>query len=131
MTDDHVDPLPQEWLPEPAGPPAGDTGAWEHRVQRVVAEAGPRLDRLASRRSAREPVWWQTLGGLWRPAAALAAAALLFLLLATPDASRSGASSPVLAAMATEGEPTSVWATMGGGADPVLAAMILEQEDAQ
>lgn len=131
MTGDHVDPLPREWLPEPAGPPAGDTGAWEERVQRVLAEAGPRLDRLAAGPSAGNPAWWEALGGLWRPAAALAAAALLVLFLATRDASRPDAGSPVLAAVATEGEPTSVWATMGGGADPVLAAMILEREGAE
>lgn len=131
MKGDHADPLPREWLPEPAGPPSGETGAWEERVQRVLAEAEPRLDRLASGRTARDPAWWEALGGLWRPAAALAAAALLVLFLATPDASRPDARSPVLAAVATEGEPTSVWAAMGGGADPVLAAMILEQEGSE
>lgn len=135
MRDDRLpDPLPEAWLPEPVGE-ATEEAAWEERVSRIVAAAGPRLRRLA--RDDREagstervlPSTWLPVGGWWRPAAALAAAAaltLLFTLPEPPEATTRGGS-PALGAVVSEGEPVSLWEAGGSRAHPVLALIALEE----
>lgn len=134
---ERIDPLPETWLPEPSGPP-DDAPAWEARLRRIVAAAGPRLERLRERA---EPgvaggapgrgdrAWWAGLGLLLRPAAGLAAAAglLLFLVQPAPSPAGEGADSPTLAAVASGGEPAALWQATGAEADPVLALIALEE----
>lgn len=135
MRDDRMpDPLPKSWLPEPARE-ATEDAAWEERVTRIVAAAGPRLRRLA--RDDREagsavsavPSAWLPVGRWWRPAAALAAAAVLALLLTLPEppetTERGG--SPALGAVVSGGEPASLWEAAGSRAHPVLALIALEE----
>lgn len=129
MTTQRPDPLPRDWLPDPAGPGAEDTETWDDRVRRVVARADSRLDRRARERRHAETPWWDALGRQWRSAAALAAAAGLLLALApSPPANRGRTdASMVLAAVASDGEPVSVWRAAARSGNPVLAALVLEQ----
>lgn len=136
MRDDRMpDPLPEGWLPQPTtgtghGPP------WEERVRRIVAAAEPRLRELErTGRAAPPPAGptvsgWREVGRWWRPAAALAAAAVLALFLARPAPPEAEASrgSPALAAAASDGEPASLWDAAGSEAHPVLALIALEEE---
>lgn len=128
-----TDPLPEGWLPGPSGPPA-DAPEWEARVQRIVAAAGPRLERRRERaergaagRAGR--AWWAELGLLLRPAAGLAAAAALLLVLLGPSPSPAGdpSASSTLAAVASGGDPAALWRAAGAEADPVLALIALEE----
>lgn len=136
MRDERMpDPLPEGWLPEPAAE-AGGEDLWEERVRRVVAAAEPRLRELerAGRAPAptavERPAGWREVGRWWRPAAALATAAVLALFLASPTPPEAPVSrgSPALAAVASDGEPASLWGAAGSEAHPVLALIALEGE---
>lgn len=134
---ERVDPLPEAWLPEPFGPP-DDAPEWEARVRRIVAAAEPRLERLRERAEPgagegtagrRGRSWWADLGLLLRPAAGLAAAAglVLVLLEPAPSPTEDAAASSTLAAVATGGEAAALWRAAGAEADPVLALIALEE----
>lgn len=130
------DPLPEEWLPEPAGPPAG-APEWEARVQRIVRAARPGLERLRAgaaggaggRAGDGLPARWTDLGRLLRPAAGLAAAAALLLFALRPAPAGEPPASPTLAAVASGGEPAALWQAAGAEAHPVLALIALEEEE--
>lgn len=129
------DPLPESWLPEPARE-SGDEAAWEERVSRIVAAAEPRLQRLGRRDRPAGSVGdapargWLEVGRWWRPAAALAAAAVLALFVTSPEAPEAAAppGSPALGLVVSEGAPGSLWDAAGGRAHPVLALIALEEE---
>jgi len=124
-------PVPREWLPE-AMPPEGHP-VWELKVARIMATAGAELGRLADGAGASRASWLSEMGNWWRPAAALAAAALA--LLATVDDPRSA--SPAIPPQAVslglivaDGNPTALWAALGVPADPVLAILVFEDHAA-
>lgn len=129
--DSRHDPLPPDWLPEPAGPSEG-SAAWEAEVRRVVEAAAPRLEARRSDDGAADPGGsgaWAGLGRLLRPAAGLAAAATLALFAVGPErADRPPSRSAALAAVASGGEPVALWRASGTEADPVLALIALEEE---
>lgn len=132
MTDERMpDPLPEDWLPEPTTG-SGDEAPWEERVRRIMAAAESRLRELegTGRAAAPRPAGWWEVGRWWRPAAALAAAAVLALVLTRPPPPETAASrgSPALAAVASDGEPSSLWEAAGSEAHPVLALIALEEE---
>ncbi|MCA1789292.1 MAG: hypothetical protein LC667_05370 [Thioalkalivibrio sp.] len=117
-----------EWLPDPI-PPENDP-EWDRRVARILAAAEPALARMAGRSATATEAWLSEMGGWWRPVAALAAAAVAFLLLVT-EAPGPGPNAPepdamTLTILASDGDPTAIWAAMGVPADPVLALLSLE-----
>ena len=129
-----TDPLPEPWLPEPAGPPDGDP-EWEARVQRIAAAAEPRLRarRAGVREAGSRPTFAWTGLDIWlRPAAALAAAAalLIFALRPVRPAAEGPSTAPTLAALVSGGEPAALWRAAGSEAHPVLALIALEDEEA-
>lgn len=127
------DPLPPEWLPEPAGPPADDP-EWDALARNIVEAAEPRLRRLRERPQARpaerDLPWWSEVERWLRPAAALAAAAVLLAVLVGPRApeAESPAGSAVLETVAADGDPSALWRAGGSDAHPVLALVALEEE---
>lgn len=131
MTDQIPDPLPREWLPDPAAPPARagarDAELWEGRLRRLMSAAEPRLERLRSRGAP----WWTPLAAWWRPTLGVAAAAAVILVMLVGEliggAPAAPEGSPTLAAVAGDGEPAALWIGLGAEADPVLATIALEE----
>lgn len=132
--DPSSDPLPPEWLPGPV-PSDEDAAYWHQRLERLMDEAEPVLERF--RRPTRTAVpWWHALGLWWRPAVAgtagLAAAAVLVAALAgepTPE-ERQPAPDPgaaVLSVVVSGGDPVALWSAAGVNADPTLALLALER----
>jgi hypothetical protein len=122
-------PLPRDWLPEAAAPEG--TPEWETRAARIIAAAGPAIDRLANRDPRVEATLSTQLGSWWKPAVALAAAAAAMLfVLDQPQAIReSGRGALALGIVAADGEAAGLWQGLGIDADPVLALIALQQPD--
>lgn len=139
MTDRMPDPLPAEWLPEPAGPAeGGEPELWDRRLRSLMSAAAPELERLAGSAQpgatgpARWTAWWTLLAVRWRPAlsaAALAAAVLVALLrvLPVPTAAAGTADAFTLTAVAGDGTAAAVWQGLGAQADPTLAQIVLQR----
>jgi hypothetical protein len=120
-TRDLPEPLPKEWLPDPAAPAeSDDPEVWDRRIRRLVAVAEPTLARYSSGRGP----WWVAFGQRWRPtvAAALAAAAGLLIALTLGEGPRAPTpqNNLVLVATASESNPALVWAAINAETDPVL-----------
>jgi hypothetical protein len=139
MRDDSMDedtirtpppPLPREWLPDAL--PADDDPVWARRADRILAAADPELARLRTGREAVDIGWWSEMGRWWRPAAAMAAAAVTLFVLVERPASTVVASPDAitLGLVAGEGSPAAIWAAVGVRADPVLARLALEDHAA-
>jgi hypothetical protein len=131
MTDHTPNPLPREWLPDPAGPAhPTDEAAWEARLRRLALAAEPALARLRT-----QPVpWWSALAAWWKPlvvAAAVAALAGVMLLprLAPTPRTRSNAGVATISAIAGHGAPAALWAGLGSEADPALALITLSGDE--
>jgi hypothetical protein len=124
--------LPEAWLPE-ALPPQ-EHPAWELRAGRIMVAAEPELARLEREVEPPAMPWLSELGGWWKPAALLAAAAsALFFVMADPPSSESSVISSegiALSLIASDGDPTAIWAAMGVAADPVLALLTLQNHSA-
>lgn len=116
------------WLPDPIQPE--DHPEWDRRTARILAAAEPGLARSAGRPATATEAWLYELGGWWRPVAALAAAAVAFLLLVTenprPGPNATEPDAMALTILASDGDPTAIWAALGVPADPVLALLTLE-----
>jgi hypothetical protein len=118
-------PLPRNWLPD-AQPSGG--AAWEAKVGRIMDAAEPELRRIRERRAAVRASWWSPLGLWLKPAAALAAAALLVVAgrsAAFPEPPQSSLSLGLLAA---DGDPAMLWVALGVPADPVLAHIAVQEQ---
>ncbi len=128
------DPLPEEWLPEAASADGADAPSWSARGSEILRAAEPRLRELreqaGSGRHDGTGIGWLRMARWWRPAAGLAAAAVVALLLATPErpGATEGAGSSALGAIVSGGEPTSLWRAAGSEAHPVLALITLDRE---
>lgn len=121
-------PLPREWLPDPH-PPEG-APVWDARTRRIMAAAGPEIQRLGSRRSAAGATGWSGIGLWWKPAAALAAAATTLLLLTgrPAEVSEPPPGSIPLSLVASEGDPVALWEALGIRAHPVLARIAIQEQ---
>jgi hypothetical protein len=117
-------PLPAEWLP--AAAPAEGSEAWEALRLRVMATAAQARQGVRTRAEG----WPSVLGSWWRPAAALATAAVALLLLLGPaPAGRPGSDGAVtLSVVAGGGEPAALLDGLGIPAHPVLALIALQAE---
>lgn len=131
--DSSSDPLPPEWLPDPV-PSDEDTAYWHQRLERMMDEAEPALERYRSPGRTAGP-WWSALELRWRPAVAgaagLAAAAVLVAVLAVGPELRDRLPAPdpaamVLSAVVSGGDPVAMWSAAGVNADPTLALLALE-----
>lgn len=128
-SNDHAPrPLPRDWLPDATPPDAA--AEWAVRVQRIMAAAEPALAKLGNRDDSSDAGWPVELGSFWRPAAAVATAATLLLVVADkPRAVReSGYDGLPLSLMAAEGQPVALWEGLGIDADPVLALIALQEQ---
>lgn len=120
-------PPPRDWLPHPTAPESAPE--WQNRLERIVAAAEPALRRLGERGSDVELTWPAMLGRWWKPAVAMAAAAVALLLVLHPrNATREAGDGLPLSVVAAEGEPVALWEGLGIEADPVLALIALQQE---
>jgi hypothetical protein len=122
----------EAWLPE-ALPPTSHP-EWEARLERLLQAAGPELARLQRQaRDLPEP-WLSEMARWWKPAAALAAASVAFLLMVVDPrpaiTTGAGDDAMVLTIVASQGDPTALWAALGVPADPVLARLALEAHEA-
>ena len=118
MKDEHTidEPqLPRELLPE-ALPPV-DAAAWVLARERIMAQLEPALRTHVSE----EEGWSIALGAWWKPAAALAAAAVLLLAVTDMPAPQNEAALG-LSVVAAQGAPVSLW----NDADPVLALIVAQ-----
>ena len=128
------DPLPGEWLPEAASADSGDAPSWSARESEILRAAEPRLQELreqaGSGRHMESGPGWLEMARWWRPAAGLAVAAVLALLLTSPvrPEATEAAGSSALGAIVSGGEPTSLWQAVGSEAHPVLALITLDRE---
>jgi hypothetical protein len=124
--------LPEAWLPE-ALPPEGHP-AWELRARRIIAAAEPELARLEREVGPPATPWLSELGGWWKPAALLAAAASALLFVTAdpppPDSPAFSSEGMALTLIASDGDPTALWAALGVPADPVLALLTLQDHSA-
>ena len=122
------------WLPDPI--PSEDHPEWDRRTARILAAAEPELIRMfGPARTVGPPAtvteaWLSEIGGWWRHGAALAAAAVGFLLLVTepprPSPNANEAEAMALTILASDGDPTAIWTAWGVAADPVLALLTLK-----
>ena len=128
--DEDVRPLPRDWLP-PRQPPEG-ADVWAARVDRIMSAAGRELRRSSSQGPVTSTSW-STMAGWWKPAAALAAAALaLFFVLRVPTSRvEIPPRSIPLNLVASAGDPVAVWEVVGVEAHPVLALIALQGRDAE
>ena len=123
-------PIPRDWLPDPQ--PAEDTREWSDSLERIMSAADPELRRLASLRAAPHIGSWSTLGLWWKPVAVFAAAATTFLILSGRPgkvAEQTQASLP-LSLIAAQGDPVTIWETLGIEAHPVLALIVFREQEA-
>ncbi|MQA92390.1 MAG: hypothetical protein GEU90_19550 [Gemmatimonas sp.] len=117
-------PLPWEWLPDPQPPEGAEP--WDTRLERIMAAADPGLRGLRTR-SAAAGTSWSVFGLWWKPAAALAAAAIaLPLLIGPPTVSEPRTEGLSLSLIAAEGDPVTLWGAFGIPADPVLARIAFQ-----
>ncbi|MEX2048541.1 MAG: hypothetical protein WEB90_03090 [Gemmatimonadota bacterium] len=89
--------------------------------------------RLELRGTGGEPSWLSEVGSWWRPAAALAAAAVAVLLWSDPHIRTEPAHTAAemaLGLVASDGDPVALWAALGVSADPVLALLTFEDHRA-
>jgi hypothetical protein len=120
-------------------PSEEDVAYWRLRLERLMEEADPVLERY--RRPSEAPAsaavsWWQALSLWWRPAVAgamgLAASIVLVVGLgsgrapAGPPGAEPDPAALVLSALASGGEPAALWQRAGIEADPLLALLALE-----
>lgn len=132
---DMPDQLPEDWLPEAASGDDADEAVWRAREREIVNAAESRLRELSEEAGSTPyevtDTGWLQMARWWRPAAALAAAAVLVLFLTRPvrPEAPAGAGSPALGAIVSEGEPTSLWQATGREAHPVLALIALDREE--
>ena len=127
--DDAPRPLPREWLPAASAPE--DAPEWKDRAARIVAAAEPALHSLENQASAAGVTVASLLGSLWKPAAAILAAAAALLVILDPASPRdSGPGWSPLSIVAAAGEPFALWEGLGIEADPVLALIALEGQAA-
>jgi hypothetical protein len=116
--DDVPAPLPRDLLPE-ASPREG-TPEWEANLARVLATTQRELSELRGREVRLEPSWPAVLGSWWKPAVALAGAAVAALVVLSGPAEPDAGAVP-LNVVVTEGDPAALFAGLGVPADPVLA----------
>ena len=125
---DEPQPLPRSWLPD-AGPP-DDSPVWAERIERIMAASAPELERMTHAPAAAEATPWSVMGQWWKPAAVLAAASLMLLLASdgAADAPDSPTGSILLGIVASDGDPATLWRSLGIEADPALALIALRYE---
>lgn len=119
MSDEHhiEEPaLPRELLPDAR--PAADSASWVAERTRIMAQLAPALHAPAHQD---HDGWSTALGAWWKPAAALAAAAVLLLVFTDMPAARNEVALP-LSVVAAQGAPVSLW----DDADPVLALIVAQ-----
>jgi hypothetical protein len=118
-------PLPADWLPNPS--PREDSAAWRHLRDRIVENAAGELSRLSPGRATEDATWYGIMAAWSRPAAAMAAAAALLLVIGqrAPRPQQPADSLP-LSVLAAGGEPYALWHGVGTEADPVLALIAIE-----
>jgi hypothetical protein len=126
-----IDPLPREWLPEALAPESH--AVWDAHTARVLA-AAEREWQIRESGVAGVASWLSEMGGWLRPVAALAAAAVVLAVVLTDRrtlvAPSQAADDMALELVASGGEPSALWATLGVRADPVLALLALDDHSA-
>jgi hypothetical protein len=94
-----------------------------------MAAARPELRDLGRQRPATEITWWSGMGRWWKPAAALAAASTVLVIIERQKAlaEPTPASIP-LGLIASAGDPVTLWELRGARADPVLALIAIREQ---
>ncbi|MEX2529686.1 MAG: hypothetical protein WD960_02850 [Gemmatimonadota bacterium] len=119
-------PIPGRWLPD--AQPTESAAEWDGTVARILAAAEPTLQGLDSRGRRRAGGGWRDIGSLWKPAAALATAAMALLFAADPPepAGTGSTGSFPLDLVVIGGDPPALWGAAGEGGDLVLAFIALQ-----
>lgn len=122
--------IPSEYLPGSGRESDQNDGAlFESRISRLVEAAEPTLERYREGQTG----WWQPLADYWQPAtvAAFAGTAAIFFAYSFTYVSQQVPTPGNLAlvAVASDGNPASLWSAVGKEADPVLAVIALAKEE--
>jgi hypothetical protein len=102
-------------------------------TRRIMAAAEQELRALERRRFETRGFTPSRATRWWKPAAALALAAtvLLLSLMRPPGLAESQPESILLRLVASDGDPVSLWNSLGIQADPVLALIAIQEREAE